>query len=64
MLSSFASIDHARLYAKFVLSNQAKPDAKLVKEASKLKPRVDIDAWVVDAEERFSLQNRARGTRD
>ena len=49
MLSSFASIDHARLYAKFVLSNQAKPDAKLVKEASKLKPRVDIDAWVVDA---------------
>ena len=65
MPSSFASVDHARLYAKFVLSNQAKPSAEIVKEALKLKPRVDLLAvWVEDAEERFSLKNRARGTRD
>tara|TARA_Y100000748_G_scaffold213880_1_gene179359 strand:- start:117 stop:1334 length:1218 start_codon:yes stop_codon:yes gene_type:complete len=64
MPSSFASVDHARLYAKFVLSNQAKPSAEIVKEALKLKPRVDLDAWVEDAEERFSLQDRARGGRD
>ena len=64
MPSSFASVDHARLYAKFVLSNQSKPSAEIVKEALKLKPRVDIHAWVEDAEERFSLQDRAHGTRD
>ena len=63
-MPSFASIDHARLYAKFVLSNQAKPSAELVKEALKLKPRVDMAVWVEDAEERFSLKDRARGTRD
>ena len=63
-MPSFASIDHARLYAKFVLSNQAKPSAELVKEALKLKPRVDMAVWVEHAEERFSLKDRARGTRD
>ena len=63
-MPSFASIDHARLYAKFVLSNQAKPSAEIVKEALKLKPRVDMAVWVEDAEERFSLKDRARGTRD